>query len=82
VRGWAPRPYYGKIAGGIALGTVIAATAVGDGEHVLQLDPAQQTYDRWIHCGGTAVGLRRSSCEGLDASNLNLLGGAYSTFNS
>ncbi|WP_431016418.1 hypothetical protein [Bradyrhizobium pachyrhizi] len=29
VRGWAPRPYYGTIVGGIALGTVIAATTVG-----------------------------------------------------
>jgi hypothetical protein len=29
VRGWAPRPYYGTIIGGIALGTVIAATTVG-----------------------------------------------------
>lgn len=29
VRGWVPRPYYGTIVGGIALGTVIAATAVG-----------------------------------------------------
>ena len=29
VRGWAPRPYFGTVIGGIALGTIIAATAVG-----------------------------------------------------
>jgi hypothetical protein len=29
VRVWAPRPYYGAIVGGVALGTIIAASAVG-----------------------------------------------------
>jgi hypothetical protein len=29
VRGWVRRPYYGTIVGGVALGTVIAVTAVG-----------------------------------------------------
>jgi hypothetical protein len=29
VRGWAHKPYYGTVIGGIALGTVIAATAAG-----------------------------------------------------
>jgi len=29
VRVWAPRPYYGAIVGGVALGTVIAVSAVG-----------------------------------------------------
>ena len=29
VRPWVPRPYFGTVIGGIALGTVIAATAVG-----------------------------------------------------
>jgi hypothetical protein len=27
VRGWAARPYYGTIVGGVALGTMIAVTA-------------------------------------------------------
>jgi hypothetical protein len=29
VRVWAPRPYYGTIVGGVALGTMIAVTAMG-----------------------------------------------------
>lgn len=29
VRGWVRRPYYGTIIGGVALGTIIAATAIG-----------------------------------------------------
>jgi hypothetical protein len=29
VRGWVRRPYYGTIVGGVALGTIIAVTAVG-----------------------------------------------------
>jgi len=29
VRVWAPRPYYGTIVGGVALGTIIAASATG-----------------------------------------------------
>jgi hypothetical protein len=28
VRSWAPRPYFGTVVGGVALGTVIAATAI------------------------------------------------------
>jgi hypothetical protein len=29
VRAWTHRPYYGRIVGGVALGTIIAVTAVG-----------------------------------------------------
>jgi hypothetical protein len=29
VRAWAPRPYFGTVVGGVALGTVIAASAAG-----------------------------------------------------
>ena len=29
VRVWAPRPYYGTIVGGVALGTMVAVTAMG-----------------------------------------------------
>ena len=29
VRVWAPRPYYGTIVGGVALGTMIAVSAMG-----------------------------------------------------
>ena len=29
VRVWAPRPYYGTIVGGVALGTMIAVTTMG-----------------------------------------------------
>lgn len=29
VKVWAPRPYYGRVVGGVALGTIVAATVIG-----------------------------------------------------
>jgi hypothetical protein len=54
VRGWGWRPYYGTVVGGIALGTIIAASAVpvapAPGLCWFWTD-ASQTRGYWDYCG-------------------------------
>jgi hypothetical protein len=49
VRPWVRRPYYGTIVGGVALGTIIAATAVG----VVPTAPAGDLCWFWTGSGKT-----------------------------